>query len=60
MAKIVNFFSECVEELKRVTWPSKTDVWASVKVVVVSTLIMAVLLGALDLGFTELFRLLMK
>ncbi|MCQ2610388.1 MAG: preprotein translocase subunit SecE [Treponema sp.] len=57
MAK--GFFRECVGELKKVTWPSRTDVWASVKVVIVLTIIMAVLLGLLDLGFSSLFKLLM-
>ncbi|MDE5776590.1 MAG: preprotein translocase subunit SecE, partial [Treponemataceae bacterium] len=35
-------------------------VLSSVRVVLISTIIVAVILGALDLGFTELFRLLMK
>ena len=60
MAKIGSFFRECVGELKKVTWPTRDDVWASVKVVIVLTIIMAIILGALDLGFTQLFRLLMK
>lgn len=58
--KKTSFFRECVGELKKVTWPTRDDVWASVKVVIVLTIIMAIILGALDLGFTQLFRLLMK
>ncbi len=60
MAKVFGFFNDCIRELKLVVWPSSTDVWASVKVVIISTLIIAVVLGLLDLGFTELFRFLMK
>lgn len=60
MAKIGSFFRECVGELKKVTWPTKNDVLASVKVVIVLTLVMSIILGALDLGFSQLFRLLMK
>ncbi len=60
MAKVSNFFKDCVHELKLVVWPSKEQVWSSVRVVVVSTIIVSVVLGALDLGFTALFRLLMK
>jgi preprotein translocase subunit SecE len=60
MAKIGSFFRECVGELKKVTWPTKDDVLASVKVVIVLTLVMSIILGALDLGFSQLFRLLMK
>lgn len=60
MAKFGSFFRECVGELKKVTWPTKDDVWASVKVVIVLTFIMSIILGALDLGFSHLFRFLMK
>ena len=60
MAKFGSFFRECVGELKKVTGPTKDDVVASVKVVIILTIITSILLGALDLGFTQLFRLLMK
>ena len=55
-----NFFRESVGELKKVTWPTKDDVLASVGVVLVLTILMAIILGALDLGFTQLFTLLMN
>lgn len=48
MAKIGNFFRECVGELRKVVWPSKVEVWSSVKVVIISTLLVATFLGALD------------
>lgn len=60
MAKIKQFIEECGAELKKVTWPSKDDVLSSIKVVLISTIIMAVILGLFDLGFSQLFRLLMK
>ena len=41
-------------------WPSKEDVFSSVKVVIISTVVIAVLLGVLDLAFTQVFRMLMK
>ena len=47
-------------EMSKVVWPTKTDVFASLKVVIISTIIVAVLLGLLDFGFTEAFRALMK
>lgn len=49
--KIVSFFRECIAELKKVVWPSKDDVISSVKVVLISTIIVAVVLGLLDLLF---------
>ena len=60
MAKVFQFFKESKAELKKVVWPTKEDVISSIKVVLISTVVMAVILGALDLGFSELFRLLMK
>ncbi|HOT63298.1 MAG TPA: preprotein translocase subunit SecE [Treponemataceae bacterium] len=48
MSKIVQFFKECVAELRKVVWPTRDDVVSSVKVVVVSTIVVAALLGVLD------------
>lgn len=58
-AKKSSFFKECVGELKKVTWPTKDDVWASVKVVIGLSILMALLLGGLDLGFGSLFKFLL-
>ena len=60
MAKVIQFFKESRAELKKVVWPTKDDVISSIKVVIVSTIVVALILGLLDLGFTELFRILMK
>lgn len=60
MAKVVQFIKESKAELKKVVWPTKEDVFSSIKVVIISTIVVAVILGALDLGFSELFRLIMK
>lgn len=48
MKKLVAFVKESIAELKKVVWPSKEDVASSVKVVIVSTLIFALLLGLVD------------
>lgn len=60
MAKVIQFFRESKAELKKVVWPTKDDVISSIKVVIVSTIVMAVVLGLLDISFTALFRMLMK
>lgn len=49
--KIVQFVKECGAELKKVVWPSRDDVLSSVKMILVSTLIVAVLLGLFDFLF---------
>ena len=48
MSAVSSFFRECVGELKKVVWPSRVEVLSSVKVVVISTLVVALFLGALD------------
>ena len=60
MKKIIQFFKESYSELRKVVWPSREDVSASVKVVVISTIVMAVVLGFVDFvlvaGIDFIFR----
>jgi len=49
MKKIVQFIKESYAELKKVIWPGREDVISSVKVVIISTLIVAAALGLIDL-----------
>jgi preprotein translocase subunit SecE len=57
--KIAGFVKESYAELRKVVWPSREDVIGSVKVVVVSTVIIAAVLGLIDvlllLGVQALF-----
>ncbi|HON13194.1 MAG TPA: preprotein translocase subunit SecE [Treponema sp.] len=48
MKKLVAFVKESIAELKKVVWPSKEDVISSVKVVIISTLVFAIILGLVD------------
>lgn len=54
--KTVRFLKECVAELKKVVWPGRDDVISSVKVVIISTIIIAAMLGLLDMLFTTSFN----
>jgi preprotein translocase subunit SecE len=49
MGKIVQFFKESYAELRKVVWPSRDDVVNSVAVVIVSTVIIAMVLGLVDI-----------
>jgi len=49
MNKIVRFFEESYAELKKVTWPSREDVSASTRIVIISTALIAIALGLVDL-----------
>ncbi|MDR2211273.1 MAG: preprotein translocase subunit SecE [Spirochaetaceae bacterium] len=48
MGKVIQFFKESYAELRKVVWPSRDDVVSSVGVVIVSTIIVAAVLGLVD------------
>jgi preprotein translocase subunit SecE len=60
MRKIVQFIKESYAELRKVVWPGKDDVISSVKVVIISTIVVAAILGLMDLllttGINFIFR----
>ena len=49
MGKIVQFVRESYAELRKVIWPSRDDAISSVKVVIISTLIIGAVLGLVDM-----------
>lgn len=49
MKKVIQFARESAAELRKVVWPSREDVVSSVKVVLVSTVLIAAVLGVVDL-----------
>ena len=51
MKKIGRFIEDSIAEMKKVVWPTKDEVIASTKVVLVSTLIFALILGLVDFLF---------
>ena len=48
MKKIIQFIKESYAELRKVIWPGRDDVVSSVKVVIISTVIIAAVLGLVD------------
>lgn len=48
MKRLIRFIKECYAELKKVVWPSRSAVASSTKVVLISTVMFAVALGAVD------------
>ncbi len=48
MGKIVSFFKESRQELSKVVWPTKEQVVISTRVVLVSVVIFAAILGLVD------------
>ncbi len=57
MNRIIRFFQESYAELRKVIWPSREEVTASTRVVLISTVLIALILGAMDVVIYELFNL---
>jgi preprotein translocase subunit SecE len=47
--KVIAFAKESYAELRKVVWPSWEDVLSSIKVVILSTVIIAAVLGLIDI-----------
>jgi len=60
MKRIIQFFKECYAELRKVVWPGRDEVVSSVGVVLVSTAVIALVLGLVDalllLGVQTIFK----
>src|SRR5690349_13495052 len=53
--ELKTFFSEVKTELKKVTWPSRNEVYATTIVVIVTTIFFGFYLYGLDLLMTQIF-----
>ncbi len=56
MNRIIRFFQESYAELRKVIWPSREEVTASTKVVLISVVLIALILGAMDVVIYEVFN----
>jgi preprotein translocase subunit SecE len=56
--RIQRFWRETIGELRKVTWPTPREAWKMTRLVLVVMVIMALLLGVLDLVFSRLIALL--
>ena len=48
--KIRKFFKDTVSELKKVSWTSKTELFKSTKLVVVTVIAVCIVIALIDLG----------
>ena len=58
MNKLTNYLKESVEEMKKVTWPTKKETYNYTLVVIGLSIGVALFLGAWDLIFKQAFELL--
>jgi len=54
--KIKRFFAETRVEMRKVTWPTRDELKESTKVVIVSTFVVTLFIGAIDEILTLLVR----
>lgn len=54
------FFKDIVSELKKVTWPTAKDLVKYTGAVIAFIIVTAVIVGLMDAGLAELFRLVLK
>jgi preprotein translocase subunit SecE len=54
--KIINFFQDIYKEMKKVTWPKKTELKDSTVIVVVTMIIFAVFVYLVDKGISEFLK----
>ncbi len=54
--KIINFFQDVIKEMKKVTWPTKPELFESTKVVIIVCLILATFTYVIDILITQVFK----
>ena len=57
-SKIKNFFVECKSEMKKVTWPTKSQLLHNTGIIIAFIAIVTIILSVLDAGFAKLFQFL--
>ena len=56
--RIQRFWRETIGELRKVTWPTPEEAWKMTRLVLIVMIVMALVLGVLDLAFSRLITLL--
>jgi preprotein translocase subunit SecE len=58
--KILNFFSDVVKEMDKVTWPSREELVEQTKIVIIVTLLIAVFAWVVDFSVSEVLKAILK
>ncbi len=58
--KITNFITEVKVEMQKVSWSSKDELIGSTTVVIVSTLLLAMFIGAIDIVLSRFIGLILR
>lgn len=57
---VKQFLREVKTELKKVTWPSRKDTLSGTVIVLVTVFVIAIFLGVVDSGLSNLIKMLLK
>jgi preprotein translocase SecE subunit len=57
---VANYISETIAELKKVTWLSRRDLLYLSGIVLLVTVVVGVILGSIDFGFSKLIQFLIN
>lgn len=60
MSRIKKFFSDIVREMRKVSWPKRSELTRSTVTVVTTVAFFAIFFAVLDLGISELIRLILE
>jgi len=58
LGRVGSFLTETKQELNKVTWPTKDEVWQATIVVIFTTFLMALYIGVIDFFLSGFMRLL--
>ena len=58
MKKFFRYLKECRLEMKKVAWPNRATILSSTKIVLITTIIFAILLGLVDFLLMKLIYIL--
>ncbi|MCS7052878.1 MAG: preprotein translocase subunit SecE [Ignavibacterium sp.] len=54
--KIITFFQDVVKEMKKVTWPTKDELFESTKIVIVACLILSAFTYIVDMLINQVLK----
>lgn len=60
MQRIVNFFREVGREMRKVSWPKRKELTSSTVTVLVTVAFFTAFFAVLDLGISELIRIILE
>ena len=60
LTRVQQFFREVAAEFRRVNWPSRSEVARSTVVVLVVVIVLALYLGAVDVGLSKVVEVILK